>query len=442
MGLKIKIAAVIVTIVFLLSGISMLFMEYVFHRDLVNEREQIALAEQKRLEEEAVRAAYEAALEADRLAAMVHYDSVGDYYNGRAVVKLNNKYGVIDENRKLVIETIYDEIENFTSPEYTRLKKDGKWGYISRNGNILIPIEYYYCGKPSEGIVIVGNNGRYGYMDMNGTTITGLLYDKVEEFGRDTEGRFGKVILNQLYGYVDRSGTVVMPITNTYVDENVDFVGTWHRTEIHSGEAAKLEISNQTANTFEFTINAKYYTKEGTITDMAEIVSPTAAEYIFDGSANREVIRFEQIEDYLVVTSNLSGSAGLDKEVKVLGKYTREEPLYKNARTLEVVFKQQAILDQILTVLGEEIYEDIFLKCVNNGLYETEVLRNDSLVIKGKLYHFYIPTTKMEFKLLIADDTNYIYFQARNNDAYTYKTDDLNRQNRPISAVSFDEVLD
>ncbi|MBP3285051.1 MAG: WG repeat-containing protein [Clostridia bacterium] len=439
MNLKIKLAAVAITIVFFLSGISMLFMEYVQYRDETEAR-RLALEEKQQQEAElAEKLAYEAALEEDRLAALVKYDSVGDYYNGRAVVKLDGKYGVIDENSNAIIETIYDEIENFTMEKYTRVKKDGKWGYISRNGNILIPTEYYFCGKPYENIVIVGNNGRYGYMNMDGTKVTDLLYDKVENFG---DNGLGKVILNQLFGYVDKNGKVIVPITTPYIDENADFVGTWNRTEVHSGEASQIIITNQTANTFEFTLTSKYFTKQGTVSDMADIVQPTVGEYVFEGTANREVIRFERIEDYLLVTSNLSGNIGFDKEVNVLGKYVLGEPVYNNAETLHQVFRQQEVLNKILTVLGEELYEDIFLLCVNEGLYETENLNDKSLTIKGRYYYFYIPTTGKAFKLVIAKETGYIYFQARSNDAYTYKTDDPNRQNRAISAVSFDEVLD
>ena len=89
------------------------------------------------------------------------------------------------------------------------------------------------------------------------------------------------------------------------------------------------------------------------------------------------------------------------------------------------------------------MYEDIFLECVNNGLYKTESLNDSSLTIRGTYYHFYIPTTKKAFKMLIAKETDYIYFQGRDGDEYPYKTDDPQRQNnRPISAVAFDEITD
>jgi len=441
MNLKIKIATVAVIIVFLVSGIGMLFMEYVFYRDTVEDKEIAAKEAQRLAEDAAKKAEYEQALEDDRNANELKYDEVRDYYNGRAVVRLGNKYGVIDEDRKLIVEPIYDEISNFTVAEYRKVKKSGKWGYISRKGTVLIPTEYYYCGKPYNNIVAVGNNGRYGYVKMDGTTLTGLIYDKVEDFGKTT-ANFGKVVLNQKYGLVDATGQVVVPIENEYVDETADFVGVWNRTEVHSGEAAQIEILNQQANTFEFILNTNYYTQNGTISGIAEIVLPNVAEYVFEGKTKKEVIRFEKIDDYLQISTDLSGNLEFDKDVKVLGKYIMTEPEYSNSNTLLTVFYKQETLDKILALLGEELYEELFLQCVNNGLYETENLNDSSLTIRGTYYHFYIPTTQKAFKMLIARETGYIYFQGRNGNDYPYKSDDPQRQNRAISAVTFDEITD
>lgn len=442
MGLKIKIAAILVTIVFFVSGISMLFMEYSFYTTTTKLNDEIALKARQEAEEAKKQAEYEAALEAERKANELNYDEIRDFYNGRAVVRFADKYGVIDEDRKLIVEAIYDEIADFTSETYTKVKKDGKWGYISRKGTVLIPTEYYYCGKPYNNIVAVGNNGRYGYVSLtDGSAITGLIYDKVEDFGKSTVN-FGKVILNQKFGYVDATGQVVFPIESEYIDETAEFVGLWNRTEVHSGEAAKIEILNQQANTFEFSIDVRYYMQKGLISGVADIVLPNVAEYVFEGKSKKEVIRFERIDDYLQVSTDLSGNLEFDKDVKVIGKYVMTEPEYTNANTLHTVFFKQKTLDQILAVLGEELYEEIFLECVNNGLYKTELLNDKALPIRGTYYYFYIPTTQKAFKMLIAKETGYIYFQARNANAYTYKTDDESRRNRPISAVSFDEVLD
>jgi len=437
MNLKIKIAVTLVIIALLASGIGMLFMEWDFYQDEVFARDEARKEEERLAAEAAEKAKYEQALK-DEKQQEIQFDSVGEYYDGRAVVKLNGKFGVIDESRKLIVDTIYDEIANFTMSQYTKVKKDGKWGYISRNGTVLIPTEYYYCGKPHEDIVVVGNNGQYGYMKMDGTSLTGLKYDKVEDFGKDTAGA-GKVILNQKYGYVDATGKEFMPLINPYVDENADFIGVWNRTDVHSGESSKIEIMNQQAHSFEFVLTTNYYTLSGTLSKMADIVSPNVAEYVFEGAGKKETVRFERIDDYLQITTNLSGgNLDFDKNINITGKYILGEPEYKNANMLMDVFKNQKTLDSILAAIEEELYNDIFLKCVKEGLYEEKDIKDTT--IPGKYYYFYIPTTDQAFKMLIAKDTKYVYFQARSNNSYTYKSSDPQRQNMAISSVVFDEV--
>ena len=58
-----------------------------------------------------------------------------------------------------------------------------------------------------------------------------------------------------------------------------------------------------------------HYTKQGTITAMADIVTPTAAEYVFEGPANREVIKFERIDDYVSHHHHHDDILYLDKQL-------------------------------------------------------------------------------------------------------------------------------
>jgi len=95
---------------------------------------------------------------------------VSNYYNDRAAVYIDGRFTLIDKQGNLMCDPIFDSIGEFSPNGYIAAEQDGKWGYISRNGNVLIPTEYYYCGKPYEDIVVVGNNGQYGYMKMDGTS--------------------------------------------------------------------------------------------------------------------------------------------------------------------------------------------------------------------------------------------------------------------------------
>ena len=40
-----------------------------------------------------------------------------------------------------------------------KVKKDNLWGYINTEGKEVIPVDYYFCGEISNGIIAVGSHG-------------------------------------------------------------------------------------------------------------------------------------------------------------------------------------------------------------------------------------------------------------------------------------------
>ena len=49
----------------------------------------------------------------------------------------NGKYGFIDKNGKVVVDYIYDDATEQNEYGYASIKKDGKWGSIDNKGNIV-----------------------------------------------------------------------------------------------------------------------------------------------------------------------------------------------------------------------------------------------------------------------------------------------------------------
>ena len=89
---------------------------------------------------------------------LVHIDC-DDYIpsaDSYCIIKKNGKWGVINKEGNLVIDTIYDEI--LLLPEYDLFTltdqntdivvvKDGKYGVIDLNGKIMVPTEYDYIAE-------------------------------------------------------------------------------------------------------------------------------------------------------------------------------------------------------------------------------------------------------------------------------------------------------
>jgi len=64
------------------------------------------------------------------------YDSIGKMYNNRAIIRLNNKYGIVDKDYKIIVKPIYDGINDFIN-QITIIKQNNKFGCIDINGNIF-----------------------------------------------------------------------------------------------------------------------------------------------------------------------------------------------------------------------------------------------------------------------------------------------------------------
>lgn len=108
---------------------------------------------------------------------------VRDFSDGLAVFRISDKFGYFDRQGKIVVEAKYDDAKNFSeglaavnvgavSEGFPRpfLREGGKWGFIDKRGNVVIPIEWKdvdYRGFRA-GLAQVTVNDRFGFIDKKG----------------------------------------------------------------------------------------------------------------------------------------------------------------------------------------------------------------------------------------------------------------------------------
>lgn len=177
------------------------------------------------------------------------YDLAQDFSEGLAAVNLGHRKGEGRPDRDGHPETI--------------IISDGKWGFINEKGEVIIPIAYSLAHSFSEGLAAVNlgyetgdgvlggdgysstiilNNGKWGFINKNNEVVIPLIYNWVSPFseglayvsgeifidkkGKETISLKGKSFAfvggfkngfaligpdNGLYGYLDRTGKVVVP---------------------------------------------------------------------------------------------------------------------------------------------------------------------------------------------------------------------------------------
>lgn len=103
----------------------------------------------------------------------------------------------------------------FGSDGLAIIKVGDKYGYINKEGSIIIKAQFDDAKQFCNGLAIVCVDNKYGAIDTKGKYIISPKYDSMSDFSCGLSA----VSLDDRYGYVDQSGKVVIPITYTYAYE-------------------------------------------------------------------------------------------------------------------------------------------------------------------------------------------------------------------------------
>ena len=108
------------------------------------------------------------------------YSSVGEFSEGLAEVKLNGKYGFVDQQGKEVVPLKYDNARSF-SEGLARVRLNYKWGFIDTTGKEVVPLKYTYIGPFSEGLAEVGLYFKDGFVDKTGHEYWDMTEDEARQ---------------------------------------------------------------------------------------------------------------------------------------------------------------------------------------------------------------------------------------------------------------------
>jgi len=90
---------------------------------------------------------------------------------------------------------------------------DGKWGYLDKNGTIAINLKYQECTDFSDGLARVKLNNKWGIIDKNEKVIFDFIYNKINDFYDD----LAVVTLNRRKGVMNKAGEIIVDFC-TYGD--------------------------------------------------------------------------------------------------------------------------------------------------------------------------------------------------------------------------------
>jgi KWG Leptospira. len=131
------------------------------------------------------------------------------FERGRSWVKLNGKWGLIDDKGKELTPIKYDGAI-ISDEGIIWVREEGKWVIIDENGKELYSNRYDYDAVTpfTEGVSWVLKGNKWGLVNKNGKEIISPKYEGVCPF----VGGFSAVMVGEKWGIIDKSGKEIIPI--------------------------------------------------------------------------------------------------------------------------------------------------------------------------------------------------------------------------------------
>lgn len=136
-----------------------------------------------------------------------------------AVCRLNGKYGIVnsegkqiqpmgfDELRKDVSDPSSKELPDMGSARDLHVRIGDKWGIITANGEQLAEVKFDSVGVFHDGLAVVKAAERYGYIDRSGAIVIPIQWMTAYDF---SEGLAALRVDKKHFQFINTAGTVVI----------------------------------------------------------------------------------------------------------------------------------------------------------------------------------------------------------------------------------------
>lgn len=142
-----------------------------------------------------------------------------------ACVKKDGLYGFINKDGEIVIEPTYDS-PNYFYNGVTVIQKDGLFGMIDRENNIIIPFEYEEITPATANYLCVKKEGKYGCINYKGETVIDFTSSSPIQISEQSADHIIAVITsdNGKEGFIDL-------VTGFKIDPIYNFISPWNNNE-------------------------------------------------------------------------------------------------------------------------------------------------------------------------------------------------------------------
>lgn len=129
---------------------------------------------------------------------------------------INNKMALFAEDGRRLTPHKYDNLSDFMG-NILKVEADGKFGFINKEGQEVVPIIYDNVEISSQGnYVILSLKENSCMVSSDGKEICQLKYDTIDAINEEVG--LAKVYRNNYYGFIDTKGNEVIPLKYCYAE--------------------------------------------------------------------------------------------------------------------------------------------------------------------------------------------------------------------------------
>jgi len=150
--------------------------------------------------------------ENNKILLSVDYDSISNLYNGFFIIKKDDKYGYVNDNFEVVQEPKFLNVKEFSKNVAFVKFENNKWGCISDNMEVLIEGKYDEVFPFVNFFSRVISSDKWGFVNENCEVVVEPKYDFTDDFYNN----YAKVILDNKTGYINKKGEEIVKPTFDY----------------------------------------------------------------------------------------------------------------------------------------------------------------------------------------------------------------------------------
>ncbi len=301
------------------------------------------------------------------------YDLITQCISNYCIAKKKDKFGIIDENDKIIIDFIYDYLEFSESSKLILAVRDKKYGFIDIENKEIIPFKYDKAFPFHQGLSAVFIREKCGYISKDGKSIIPLYYDFCYSFNNN----LAAVKKSGKWGYITPQNNQALPFifekaNPFYLDyATVKEDGKWY---IINSKGLKIKELNAD-DVFPFIKGIARFKRNG--------------KYGFIDTSAKEIFGpvFDEAEDFIFPIINAKIN---DKGLKadrfgrtLIYEYDKTQKISEN---ITIVWKEgkAGIIDKDLKEIIPPIYE--LLKPISENIFLVKMENKYGLINAGGKY--------------------------------------------------------